>query len=157
MLWICRAGKKGCYYPDYINQNSIYLPWQGFNVDLSMKKTMPFYRELVKEQMNTDNRTSISNWSGQLFSFVNDMQVGDYVLIPSERGQVYTFAMISGDYVFNKENILHHQREISIIHKNLPRHIFEQKVLYSLGAYRTLFKAKYEIEILNAIEQYYKI
>ena len=35
MLWICRAGQKGCFFSKYIEEQRIYLPWDGYRFDLS--------------------------------------------------------------------------------------------------------------------------
>ena len=83
MLWVCRAGQKGCYFSKYIEEQKIYLPWDGYNYDLSKYASLEDFRPIVAQEKKTDNRTSVSNWSGQLFAFVKQMQIGDYVMIPS--------------------------------------------------------------------------
>jgi len=74
------------------------------------------------------------------------MRIGDSVLIPSEFSRSYCLAAINGEYVFdeNENEKLYHSRSITIIEQNIPRDIFEQSIIYSLGAYRTIFHVKYE-------------
>ena len=113
-------------------------------------------KELVIEEKGRVSRTSISNWAGQLYTFCQEMKIGDYVLIPSNSSHQFTFARIAGDYEYNPQNKegLWHSRDIGIIVDYIPSSIFSKSVRYSLGAYRTIFKAKDEEEILTEINKY---
>ena len=146
-MWVVRAGKKAIYFDKYMDDKKIYIPWDGYDVDLSAFNSYGDFKELVLKEKGDDNsRTSISNWTTQLFSFVREMRIGDSVLIPSEFSRSYCLAAINGEYVFdeNENEKLYHSRSITIIEQNIPRDIFEQSIIYSLGAYRTIFHVKYE-------------
>lgn len=151
MLWVCRAGQKGCYFIKYIEEQKIYLPWDGYRYDLSKYDSLEDFRRIVAKEKQTDNHTSISNWSGQLFTFVKRMQIGDHVMIPSTSSQIYVFAKITGEYQYQSEGELHHSRSINIIKSDISRTVFSQNVRYSLGAYRTVFQPRYEEEIVSTI------
>ena len=153
MLWVCRAGMKAIYLDYYLNNSRVYLPWDGFNTDLSMLKDMDAFRKLVLDEKGEAERTSVSNWAGQLYSFCRVMRTGDYVLIPHLGSRKYTLAQITGEYEYsqNNEKSLWHSRTIRIIKSGIDRNVFSQTVRYSLGAFRTLFKVKYERECLDAI------
>ena len=43
---------------------------------------------------------------------------------------------------------------IDVIWENIPRDIFTQEIIYSLGAFRTLFKVKHEEVVLHAISKW---
>ena len=155
MLWVVRAGKGAKYYKKFIEAQRIYLPWDGYNRDLSDRKSLVSFREVVQAEKGTDNRTTISNWSAQLYAFVDEMQIGDLVLIPSERSRSYALAEITGGYTYsNGAECLSHYRAIRILKNDIPRKIFSQSVVYSLGAFRTIFKARYEDEIMKVIEKW---
>lgn len=151
MMWLCRPGDKAQYYEKFIQEKRIYLAWEGYNVDLRKLEDKEHYRKLVSEEKDVDNRTTISNWSGQLINFSTDMKVGDYVVIPNNRERIYTLAKISGAYEFVENSMLHHCRRIEIVKTNISRDIFSQQVLYCLGAYRTVFKIKLEKEFLQEL------
>lgn len=151
MMWLCRPGDKAQYYEKFIQEERIYLAWEGYNVDLREVKDKEHYRKLVSEEKNVDNRTTISNWSGQLINFSTDMQVGDYVVIPNNRKRIYTLAKIAGTYEFMADSKLHHCRRIEIVKTDIPRDIFSKQVMYCLGAYRTVFKIKLEDEFLQEL------
>lgn len=151
MLWVCRSGQKGCYFSKYIEERKIYLPWDGYDFDLSVFTSLEDFRTVVAKEKQTDNRTSISNWSSQLFVFSKQMQIGDYVMIPSTSSQSYAFARIISDYNYLHTETLHHSRNIEIIKQDIPRMVFSKSVQYSLGAYRTIFQPRCEKEIVDII------
>lgn len=156
MMWVCRAGQKSIYAEYYFKTSKIYIPWDGFRHSLEDYKNRQELKELVKDEKGDVARTSISNWSGQLFTFCYEMKVGDYVLIPFNHSRNYALAKISGEYHFTEdaEYGLWHSRNIIILHNSIPNSIFNQSIRYSLGAYRTIFKARDEVEILAVIKKH---
>ena len=155
MLWVCRTGKLAKYYEKCIDNCEIVLPWQGYAYDLSDCQTLADFRKTVENEKDIDNRTSISNWSSQLFSFCKDMQIGDYVLIPNLHSKKYDLVKIVSNYFFREnDSEIHHVRKIKICCRGIPREIFPQSIQYSLGAFRTIFKPKHESEILALIEKW---
>lgn len=152
MIWVCRAGKNACYLEMFLENNRIYLPWEGYKADLSKFDSVVDFRALVIKEKNIDNQTSVSNWSGQLRSFVNEMQINDLVLLPDVHSRKYHLVKIVNDYEYLGDKInFSHSRKIKVLVKDIPRNIFPQSIQYSLGAYRTLFKVKREDDILKMI------
>lgn len=155
-MWVCRAGKKATFEKYVLTENRIFLPWEGFDTPSLPKLSLNDIRSLVGSTMKTENRTSISNWSGQLYSFVNEMKINDYVMIPSQHSIHYTLATITGEYEYNAVTAsgLQHSHTIEILYKNIPRDIFSQSLIYSLGAFRTVFKIRQEDEALSTIKKW---
>ena len=155
MIWVCRAGQKSKYIENFIKNDRIFLPWDGFNMNLGNLKEMEEYRNLVSEERNTENRTTISNLAAQLKAFSLDMNIDDYVLIPHQGSRKYTFARICGDYEYNAldNNNLWHSRKIQILKMDIPREAFSQSLQYSLGAFRTIFRVKNEEECIEVIDR----
>ena len=156
MMWVIRAGQHSLHYDKYIENSKVYIPWEGYKIDLSEIKTRSDFRAVVEKEKGTDNRTSVSNWAGQLYTFAQEIEKGDYVLIPSKGSHTYCLARIAGDYYFDKseKDKLYHSRDIEIVETDIPRDIFSQSVIYSLGAFRTIFKAKHEDEIMKTISKW---
>lgn len=156
MMWVCRAGQKSIYFDTFVSTKRIYLPWEGYNVDLTNYTDREQFRNLVKKEKGDVARTSISNWAGQLYSFCREMDINDYVLIPYLNSQKYMLSQIIGGYEFETDahSNLCHSRSIRILVNSIPRSIFSQSLLYSLGAYRTVFKIKKEAELLSEIKKY---
>lgn len=152
MMWLCRAGQKSQFFDKFISENRVYLAWEGYATDLRTLENREQFRNLVAKEKGVDNRTSISNWSGQLFNMANDMEVGDYVVIPDINKREYVLARVVGDYEYVNDSALHHSRKIEIVKEHISRDIFSQPVLYALGAYRTICKIKPEKEFLKELE-----
>ena len=155
-MWVIRAGQNSGFYDKYLKASRVYIPWDGYKFDLSLVNERADFRTVVEKEKKTDNRTSVSNWAGQLYSFTNEMQKGDYVLIPSRGSISYCLAKITGEYRFDEKepDKLYHSRPIEILLKDIPRDVFSQSVIYSLGAFRTIFKAKHEDEVMNTIKKW---
>ena len=158
MMWVCRAGMNSVHFKYYLSSCKIFLPWDGFKTDLNQFETREEYKALVKKEKPDAPRTSVSNWSGQLYTFCKEMKSEDFVLIPQQGSKKYAFAKIISDYMFDETNQqkLWHSREIDIIANDIPREAFSQSLQYSLGAYRTVFKVKAEEEVFKVISSYKK-
>ena len=155
-MWVVRAGQGAKYFEKFLSEKKIFLSWEGYKKDLKEYTSLKMMRELVVEEKSAENRTAISNWSGQLNSFVNQIVIGDFILIPSTRSQTYTLARVTGNYVFSADDPdgLYHSHDVDIITNAIPREIFPQSIVYSLGAYRTLFKVKHEEAIIKLIDEW---
>ena len=155
MMWVVRSGKAGTHFQKYINDNRIYLPWEGYHMDLSKHKTLAGFRDLVKEEKKPESDTSIANWASQLLSFTQEMSIGDYVLIPGPRSLEYILCTVAGPYEFNENSELHHSRKVRLVSNPIPRDAFSVRTQHSLGAFRTIFKVKQEAEILSLVKHGY--
>ena len=154
MIWVLRAGKDGMYYNQFLSLEKIFLPWTGYNIDLNSLKTRNDFRELVVKEKKPEARTTVSNWSAQLYSFCCEMEIGDYVMLPTKRSKDYAFVQITGDYCYEEEGQFHHSRKYSLLAEGIPRSRFSQSTQYSLGAFRTLFKVKQMGEVLDVVSEY---
>lgn len=156
MMWVCRPGKNSIHIDYFLSNSKIYLAWDGFHEDLGKIETVEDFKELVIREKHPDNSTSLSNWYSQLMYFVRDMRKKDYVLIPHKRSRQYTLGQITGDYEYinGKQEMFCHARKIKIITEKIPREVFDQKTQYSLGAFRTIFHAKNEENILKTITEW---
>lgn len=67
MMWVIRAGQNSGFYDKYLRTSRVYIPWDGYKFDLSSIKERADFRAVVEKEKKMDNRTSVSNWAGQLF------------------------------------------------------------------------------------------
>ena len=153
-MWLCRAGQRGRYIDMCFKNNKMYLTWEGYNLDCRNYTDIQGFRDIVAKEKNIENKTTISNWSSQLYQFVNGISIGDYVLIPGEDSKVYHLSKVIGEYQYSCFDTFHHSREIQFIHKNILREIFNQQTQYSLRAYRTLYRIKNDEYVLRCIKDW---
>lgn len=80
---------------------------------------------------------------GQLFRFVHEMQVGEYVAYPCKTDRKIHLGEISGVYEYNpkRDGRYPHQRSVTW-RKVVPRTVFSQSALYEIGSAMTLFQIK---------------
>lgn len=154
-VWVCRAGKDSIYYPRFLENNRVFLCWDGWDRDLcSLPDNKEELRELVASECQDTSKTAISNHLSQLLIFRDRMSIGDWVLVPGKRSRFYSIATIVSDYVFSESEREHfkHQRKVEWLLHDVPRDYFSKSLQYSLGAYRTVFAVKCVDEIENCVK-----
>ena len=156
MLWVLRPGQNSVYFDTFLNEAAVFIPWDGYIASLDDCSDRADFRNRVIKEKGEQNRTTISNWAGQLYSFCIEMKKNDFVLVSQAKSHKYALMRITGEYEYinGKCSNLHHKRSAELMINNIPQEIFSQRVRYSLGAFRTLFKVKQEDEVLEAIKKW---
>lgn len=152
MLWVVGAGQNSVYIEKITENRKIYIHWDGYRFSLKSYQTRELFSRNVEKEKNTVNRTSVSNWAGQLYSFVEEMNAGDLVLIPTYKSRRYILAKIPSEYFYDKTDVHPYFRGIKVVCENIPADFIMQSVRYSLGTFRTIFKLRQEDEILHTTE-----
>ncbi|MFN8074232.1 MAG: restriction endonuclease [Kineosporiaceae bacterium] len=85
----------------------------------------------------------IAAWTGSMWRFRNDMQVGDIVVCPYKPDSTINIGVVTGDYRFEAGAETHrHRRDVRWVKVGLSRTVFTQPALYELGAFLTVFQIK---------------
>lgn len=150
MMWVCRVGKQGKLFDTVKETSELFISWEGYNFDFSKMDKVDI-RNIVAEESQTDNTTTISNYTAMLIDFVSEMQIGEYVIIPGNKE--YNVVMVEGDYEYRPSGKFHHFRRIKVVKEHLSKDMFNQTTNYSLGAFRTVFKVKDEESVLKVINR----
>lgn len=139
-LWLTRAGSFGEYEEKFLTDSKIYLTWDNLEKDLSEFSTQADLGKFLMENYQSEKPNTLRNWSGQLWPFVSKMQKGDWVVLPSKRSSTLHFGEITGDYKYNPEGqvLYQHYRTIKWFAKDISRSLFDQDILYSIGAFLTI-------------------
>ena len=144
-LWLCRAGRHGEYETKFLNEDRIYLTWDGLSNDLSQLKTRKELDGLLKKVYSDSKPRTIINWLGQIWPFVKEMKEGDWIVLPSKlKSAAIHFAEIKGPYEFSPKatDPYYHYRDVNWIATDIPRSNFDQDILYSFGAFKTVCQIK---------------
>ena len=139
-LWLVRAGKHGEHEKRFLEENRVYLTWEGLNQDLSEVERKGIFN-LLQHYYPDDKKNTISNWSGQIWPFIEEMNKGDWIVLPSKlKPAAIHFAEITGPYTFDSKakDPYYHFRTVKWIATDIPRSNFDQDLLYSFGAYKTV-------------------
>lgn len=110
-----------------------------------------YYKAYDKVYPNK-SKQSIAGSAGQLFRFVNEAKIGDYVIYPTKFNRMINIGRIEGKYFFDsKEPEYKQKRKVKWL-KEFPRSDFSQGALYEIGSFLSFFKVKhYADEFINAI------
>lgn len=138
----------------FLNNNLIAIGWHemGDISDIqsdreSLKQRYPIvYPDKKKGAIPTD--------CGQIFRFINEVQIGDYVVFPSKYNRKINIGEITGDATYDSNGGNYpRRRTVKWLKKELSRTAFSQGALYEIGSAMTFFSVKnYADEFLAAID-----
>lgn len=137
----------------FLNNNLIAIGWHEMG-DIS---DIQSDRESLKQRYPTvypdKKKGAIPTDCGQIFRFINEVQIGDYVVFPSKYNRKINIGEITGDATYDSNGGNYpRRRTVKWLKKELPRTAFSQGALYEIGSAMTFFSVKnYADEFLTAI------
>ncbi|HEY2518655.1 MAG TPA: restriction endonuclease [Streptosporangiaceae bacterium] len=140
-LWMVRAGRHGEGENDALNDQVVGIGWPELG-DLAEVGSAENIR-LRLDQAHPDARPStLANWGGQIDAFRFRVQVGDLVALPLKSAPAVAFGRIVGGYRYAPEAVdaIRHQRQVEWITDGIPRDQIDRDLLYSLGAFLTVYQ-----------------
>jgi restriction system protein len=139
-LWLVRAGKYGEHEARFLNENRIYLTWDGLRHDLSALPDRSALDTVLAATYPDAKVGTLRNNAGQIWAFSHRMRKGDWAAVPSKYKPVFNIAEITSDYAFDPkaEDPYFHSRAVKWIGRDVPRAAFGQDLLYSFGAIMTI-------------------
>ena len=154
-IWVCRAGKGSIYVEDFLKQKKIFCTWDGFDYDLNSYGEKEQLKNRIRLDKKNAEPTAVNTWAAQLLCLRDKMQNGDIILTPNANSRSYNIGIIAGDYYFDAaaEDHFKHSRQVRWLSNTISRDCMPQYMIYSLGAYRTIFSFKYEDEFMSILSQ----
>jgi restriction system protein len=143
-LWLVRAGSHGEYEKRFLEENRIYLTWEGIDTNLSQFTTKESLRDYLEKIYPNSSKGKIINHSGQIGAFIRKIKPGDWVVLPSKHKPAIYIAKVLSKLNFdeNAEDIFRHFYQVNWFAKDIPRSNFDQDILYSFGAFMTVCQIK---------------
>lgn len=134
-LWMNRAGSRGEWEQNFLQDQRVYLQWEEIGQDLGLITDKSELRELLRQTYPESKDGAINSFLGQIWIFVKMMQPGDWVGLPSKIKRVIHFGEITGPYEFDgkREPRLRHYRSVKWFAPDIPRSNIAQDILYSFG------------------------
>lgn len=142
----------------FLHENVIAIGWYEMG-DMSL---LPPDREAFREKMAAalpeKSKASIATMNGQVYRFVHEVQVGDYIVFPSSSDRMINIGVVDGPYYCLTE-LLTGPEQYPNRHKvkwlkHIPRTYFSQGALYEAGAAMSVFLIKnYADEFLSALDK----
>jgi len=152
-VWGIHAGRTGDADELFLKQNVIALGWAKVG-DISK---LPADREAFKAQLKTFYPDEKEGWypvaAGQLFRFLHEIKVGDYVAYPSKQTRTVHLGEITSAFQYDPKTQPGYpqQRTVKWL-KSFPRTHFSQGALYEIGSALSFFQVRqYADEYLSAL------
>ena len=141
-LWVVRCGGDGSFEQEALAQNIVGIGW-GKIGDISKLETREEIQAIYSKNHSEESAKSQQNQIAQIFAFKSRIQKGDTVALPLKNSASIAFGKIKGDYKFSSEahGFVKHQRSVEWI-KEIPRSAMDQDLLFSFGAFLTVFQVK---------------
>jgi restriction system protein len=139
-VWMVRAGKHGEFEQKFLQDNKIYVTWDGLAVDIGKMTDRHQLFQAMTATYPDAKIKAIHNNVSQVWPFAHGMEFGDLVILPSKMQPSIYVGEITGNYEFDPKaaDPCFHSRSIKWIGEAIPRSNFGQDLLYSFGAFMTI-------------------
>lgn len=134
-LWLARAGKYGQREDFALQNNVIVIGWEELP-DLSNVKIREALAALLRSTYPDRKSRTLSNWEGQLWLFLHEMQKDDLVAMPLKQRSMIVIGRITGDYFYRADTTAgeyYHNRPVEWL-QEFPRQDFDPDLLSMFGA-----------------------
>jgi restriction system protein len=137
----------------FLDKNTLSIGWHELKDLNTIGTSKDDFKQRYIETFPADEKAKIAVNVGQIFRFVFEMNIGDYVIFPSKNDRNINIGIVESDYIYNPDSGEYpNQRKVKWL-KHLPRTKFSQGALYEIGSAMTLFSVKnYADEYLNALK-----
>ena len=86
-IWLIRAGSHGEYEQKFIQENRVYVTWEGLDVDLSKLPNRDALAHTMEIRYQDAKPKTIMNWVSQVWPFAHEIKKGDlYYEISNDAG-----------------------------------------------------------------------
>ena len=143
-IWLVRAGSHGEYEQKFIQENRVYVTWDGLDADLSKLHERKELIDLMGRIYPDAKPRTIQNWASQVWPFAHEIKHGDLVVVPFKSQRVIYIGEVVSDYHFEPEgpNPYYHWRSMKWVGEAIPRSSFSQDILYTFGAFMTICRVQ---------------
>lgn len=141
----------------FLHEDVVAIGWRDMDDLKQIESTRYAFKEHYRKVYPDAKKGSIANGAGMLYRFVYEVQVGDYIILPSKIDRKINIGIVEGDYTYipaASEYV--QQRKVKWL-KHLPRTAFSQGALYEVGSAMSFFMVKnYADEFLSALDKNFK-
>lgn len=143
-IWLIRAGSHGEYEQKFIQENRVYVTWEGLDVDLSKLPSRTALSAAMEQRYPDTKPKAIMNWVSQVWPFAHEIKKGDLVVLPLKTQPVVYIGEVTGDYhaEIKGSDPFFHWRSVKWVGEAVPRTHFGQDLLYSFGAFLTICRIR---------------
>jgi restriction system protein len=151
-LWGIHGGNTGDAHTLFLKGDVIAIGWAKMGDLGGLKADREAFKARVAAVYPEKKSGAIPNNAGQMFRFVHEMKLGDFLVYPSKRDRLIHIGEVVGPYRYDtsEEPTYPHRRPVRW-HHEVPRTHFSQGALYEIGSAMSLFLVKNYAEEFWAI------
>lgn len=144
-FWGVRAGKLGEQEAFALDKNCVVVGWNSVE-DLSGFSSRGELRQALEQTYPGLSDVRMGILSGQLWSFVHNIEPGDLVALPRKGTGLVAFGEVQGPYRYVKDapTGAKHQRPVRWLDVSFARTRLDEDIINSLGSLLTVFRVKAE-------------
>jgi restriction system protein len=153
-LWGIHAGKTGDADSLFLTGNCVAVGWHEVGNLSSIAADREAFKAAVARTYPNAKPGSVPTNAGQLFRFVYEMKIGDFVAYRSKQDRQIHLGRVEGDYKYKPHvnPAYPNLRKVTWL-RAVPRVHFSQGALYEIGAGMSFFLIKtYAEEFRTALE-----
>lgn len=135
--WMVRAGEGGYLFDDFIEKSIVAIGWNRIG-DVSSAATPDELKLRLREVEPHAKERSIAVSANQIYKFVNEFSIGDYVVCYNPGIRLYQIGKIVSHYIFDKNFEYHHIRKVEW-KTSKSRDLLEPSSRNWLGSLLTIF------------------
>jgi restriction system protein len=136
-----------------ISESCIAIGWRELGDVSKIPPTREAFKKAYVAAIPNSKAGTIPVAAGQVFRFVHEMQVGDYVVYASRHDRMIHIGQVTGPYayVLDDEPEYPNRRAVDWL-RHVNRDEFSQSALYEIGSAMTLFRVtSHAEEFLSAL------
>lgn len=138
--WLTRGGEGGEREERALAEGLVFIGWPELG-EITDRTGREDLREAVRDAYPEISEKIISNWTGQLWRFTQQMQPGDLVVMPTHTnpGRV-AIGQITGPYEYRpaEDSGFRHVRRVTWMRTDVPRESFQPDLRNSIGSLLTV-------------------
>ncbi|MFD6390781.1 CBS domain-containing protein [Nocardia sp. NPDC060259] len=98
--WTVRGGWDGRREDTALEIGAAIAGWTEIRHDLSELTSFDELRELLTRCYSDESQRTRDNWAHQIWRFLHEIAVGDYVVMPRKYRDVVAIGRVTGDYIY---------------------------------------------------------
>src|SRR3569832_546097 len=143
-IWLIRAGSHGEFEQKFIQENRVYVTWDGLDVNLEQLTERSELVAAMTQRYPDTKPKAILNWVSQVWPFAHGIKKGDLVVLPLKSQPAIQIGEITSDYHFESggPDPYFHWRAVKWIGEAVPRAHFGKDLLFTFGAFKTICRVQ---------------
>ncbi len=146
-VWVIRAGKNGDAHKLFLESSVFALADAGLGDLTNLDPTRDAFYTVYRECHPDETESGSAGIAGKYFRFAQEVQIADLIVYPALPDKNIYVGEVTSLYSFSQASEFPHQRKVRWQFV-IPKADFSRVAQYELGAARTFFEFKKNVQEL---------